>query len=452
MKKSILILSLSLSGFLFSQTKKDSIIFSSISKEVMNNSTAYDNLHDLTKSIGHRLSGSAAYDKSVQWAVKKLKEAGADKVWTEEVMVPVWERGKESLQIQSKDGKWKSIKMLSLGNSEGTKGKDLVAEMIVVKNLDEFNQLPDAAIKGKIVLFNHPFPQEFIKTMHGYREAGTYRRIAASVVAKRGGKAAIVRSVSTAFDDVPHTGAMKYDDGVEKIPAIAIGPKTAEELENLIKNQKITAKINSNCTMKADKLSYNVIGEITGKSSKDVIVVGGHLDSWDVGEGAQDDGAGIVQSIEVIRAFKQLNINNKHTIRAICFANEENGTRGGITYADNIKKNNEKNIFAIESDSGGFSPRGFALDMSNDKKNQILSWKSLFLPYGIYDYDDTYGGSDINPMKDNGTALAGLVPDSQRYFDIHHSEEDTFDKVNRRELLLGATVMTQLIYMIDNNW
>lgn len=452
MKKTFLISCLAIAGNLFSQSKNDSLAFRNISNEIMNNGKAYDNLKDLTKNIGHRLSGSAAYEKSVQWAVKQLKDAGADKVWTEEVMVPVWERGKESLQIKTKDGKWKSINMLSLGNSEGTKGKDLVGEVIVVRSLDEFNKLSNDNVKGKIVLFNYPFRQDYIKTMQGYSDAAKYRSTTASLVAEKGGKAVLVRSISTAFDDVPHTGSMRYKDNVEKIPAVALGPNSADQLEALSKSQTITVKLNSNCDMKADKLSYNVIGEITGKSSKDVIVVGGHLDSWDVGEGAQDDGAGIVQSIEVLRAYKKLGINNKNTIRAICFANEENGVRGGTAYAKNIKDKGEKNIFAIESDSGGYSPRGIALDMPQEKMNQILSWKSLFLPYGVYDFDERYAGTDIHPMKENGAALAGLVPDSQRYFDIHHSEKDTFDKVNRRELLLGAVVMTQLIYMIDTNW
>lgn len=437
---------------MFCQTKKDSLTFSNISKEIMNNGTAYNNLRDLTQNIRHRLSGSAAYEKSVQWAVKQLKDAGADKVWTEEVMVPVWERGKESLQIKTKDGQWKKINMLSLGNSEGTKGKDLIGEMIVVKSFEEFSKLSNDDVRGKIVLFNYPFRQDFIKTMQGYSDAASYRSTTASLVAEKGGKAVLVRSISTAFDDVPHTGGMRYKDNIEKIPAVALGPKSADELEALIKSQRVTVKLNSNCGMKPDKLSYNVIGEITGKSSKNVIVVGGHLDSWDVGEGAQDDGAGIVQSIEVLRAYKKLGLNNKNTIRVVCFANEENGVRGGTAYAKSIKDKGEKNIFAIESDSGGYSPRGIALDMPQEKMNQILNWKSLFLPYGVYDFDERYAGTDIHPMKESETALAGLVPDSQRYFDIHHSEKDTFDKVNRRELLLGSVVMTQLIYMIDNNW
>ena len=454
MKYSIIkILPLFLGGFLFAQKNADSLQFKNISDEILVNGTAYESLRDLTQNIGHRLSGSAAYEKATDWAVQKLKEAGADKVWKEEVMVPVWERGKESLQIKEGSGKWKSLKMLSLGNSEGSKGKDVEAEIVFVKNKEDFDKLPDAAIKGKIIFFNYAFNQQFISTGQAYGDAGKYRRSAASWAGKRGAKAVIIRSLSSAYDDVPHTGAMRYDsDDMAKIPAVAIGPKSADELEKTLKTQKVIAKLNSNATMKGEKLSHTVIGEITGNKDQSVIVVGGHLDSWDVGEGAQDDGAGIVQSIEVLRTFKKLGIKNNHTIRVVCFANEENGVKGGNQYAENIKKNNEKHLFAIESDGGGFTPRGFGLVMSPEKRKQVQSWRNLFLPYGVHNFELEYAGTDIEPMEPLGVPLAELSPDSQRYFDIHHSEEDTFDKVNRRELLLGAAVMGQLIYMVDKNW
>ncbi|HCA06059.1 M20/M25/M40 family metallo-hydrolase [Chryseobacterium sp.] len=436
----------------FGQSKEDSIQFSKISTEILNNGKGYTELRELSKNIGHRLSGSPAYDKAVKWAEQKLRDAGADKVWLQEVMVPVWTRGKESLQIKTADGKWKNLKMLSLGNSEGTGGKDISGEIITVKSMEEYDKLSADQVKDKIVFFNYPFSQSFVETFRGYGDAAKYRVTAASLTAKKGGKFAIVRSLSSAFDDVPHTGAMRYEDKVLKIPAIAIGSTTADELEALLKTQKITAKLNSNCGMKGEKLSHSVIGEITGKKDQSVIVVGGHLDSWDVGEGAHDDGAGIVQSIEVLRTFKKLGLKNNHTIRVVCFANEENGVKGGIQYGKTVKEKNEKHIFALESDAGGFAPRGIALEMDDQKRNQIKSWAGLFLPYGVYNFEGRYSGTDIYPLHDMGVPTAELVPDSQRYFDIHHTEEDTFEKVNRRELLLGATAMTQMVYMIDKNW
>ena len=451
--KKLILLPLFWGGILFSQTSQDSVQFKKISDEILTNGKSYEDLRYLTKKIGHRLSGSKAYEKSVEWAAQTLRDAGADKVWLQEVMVPVWERGKESLQIKNSGGKWQNLKMLSLGNSEGTKGKDVEGEIIFVKNKADFDQLSEAKIKGKIVFFNYPFNQTFISTGQAYGDAGMYRRSAASWAGKKGAKAVIIRSLSSTYDDVPHTGVMRYDkDDTTKIPAVAIGPKSADELEKTLKTEKVFAKLNSNCTMKGEKLSHSVIGEITGKKDQSVIVVGGHLDSWDVGEGAHDDGTGIVQSIEILRTFKKLGIQNNHTIRVVCFANEENGVRGGNQYAKVAKEKNEKHIFAIESDGGGFQPRGFGLVMDDAKIKQVQSWKKLFLPYGVYNFDLRYAGTDIEPLEENGAALAELAPESQRYFDIHHTEEDTFEKVNRRELMLGAIVMGQLIYMVDKNW
>lgn len=447
--KKLFIFPLFLGGFLFAQHKADSIQFKRISDHILTKGQSYEDLRFLTKKIGHRLSGSEAYEKSVQWAAEKLREAGADNVWLQEVSIPVWVRGKETLMMKAAKG-WKPLNFLSLGNSEGTKGKDLVGDIIAVKNKAEFDLLTAAQVKGKIVLFNYPFNQTFIRTGEAYGDAGIYRRQAASWAGSKGAKAVIIRSLSSAFDDVPHTGGIRYDkDDTARIPAVAVGPNTADEMEKLARNGKLTVKLNSNATMKADRLSHQVIGEITGKKDNKVIVVAGHLDSWDVGEGASDDGTGIVQSIEVLRTFKKLGIQNNHTIRVVCYANEENGVRGGNTYADKVKADNEPHLFAIESDAGGFTPRGVAFEMSDEKRNLVKSWSALFLPYGIYDFNESYSGTDVAPLNRIGVATAALIPDSQRYFDIHHTPEDTFEKVNRREMLLGASTMAQLIYMID---
>ncbi|WP_417428873.1 M20/M25/M40 family metallo-hydrolase [Halpernia sp.] len=452
MKKLTLLLPLFWGGLFFSQSKSDSIEFKNISDEILTNGQAYNNLHQLAKDIGHRLSGSEAYEKATKWAYKKLKEAGADKVWYQEVMVPVWERGKESLQIKSGTNSWKSLNMLSIGNTEGTNGKDLEGEIIYVKSLEDLDKMKDSEVKDKIVFFNYPFNQTFISTGQAYGDAGKYRFVAASFVAKKGGKAMIIRSLSSAFDDVPHTGTQRYDERYPKIPAVCIGVKSADELEKTLESEKVFAKLNSNCGMKGERLTHSVIGEITGKKDQSVIAVGGHLDSWDVGEGATDDGAGVVQAIEVLRTFKKLNIPNNHTIRVICFANEENGAKGAKKYAEEAKRKNEKHLFALESDSGGFAPRGFGLVMSDGKRNEVKSWSNLFLPYGIYDFDKNYAGTDVQPLQELGSATGELSPDSARYFDIHHTTEDIFEKVNRRELLSGASAETQLLYMIDKYW
>lgn len=450
--KKLLLIPLLASGFFFGQNTQDAQALKKISTQILTQGEAYNDLHFLTKKIGNRLSGSPAYEKAVQWGAEQLKKAGAEKIWLQPVKVPVWERGTESLFIKTPSGTWTKMKMLSLGNSEGTQGKDLVGDLIMVNTLEEFNQLKESQVRDKIVFFNYIFRQDFIETFEGYSDAGKYRSSTASLVAKKGGKAVIVRSISTAVDDVPHTGGMHYHEGSKKIPAVALGPLGADRLAQLLKTSKVSAKLNSNCGMKGEKITHSVIGEIKGTLDQKVIAVGGHLDSWDVGEGAQDDGAGVVQSIEVIRTFKKLNIKPKHTIRAVLFANEENGNRGGETYADSLNVKKEPHLFALESDSGGYSPRGFGLAITAEQSAQVKSWLPLFEPYGIQHINDSYPGTDIIPMKKYGVALAGLVPDSQRYFDLHHSESDVFEAVNRRELLLGATVMTQLIYMIDQHW
>lgn len=450
--KKLFLIPLLWSGILFSQSTGDSLMFKQISDQILVKGEAYDDLRELTKGIGHRLSGSENYEKAVKWGENKLREAGAEKVYLQEVMVPWWERGKESFKIKTQAGAWESIPMLSLGNSHGTDGKNLTGEIITVSSFEDLDKLPESSVKGKIVFFNFSWPHEHIQPFQGYSETGKYRRSGASVAAKKGAAAVFIRSLSTGVDDVPHTGSLSYEEGVKVIPAFAIGNKSADRIAVLSEKSKVEGLLNSNAKMKGEKKSYSVIGEIPGKKSSSVIVVAGHLDSWDVGEGAHDDGTGITQSIEVLRTFKNLGIQNNHTIRVVLYANEENGVKGGRKYLEEVKKNGEKHIFAIESDSGGFTPRGIALDMSEEKIKQVESWAPLFLPYGVYDFSNRHSGVDIGPLKQLGVPLAGLVPDPQRYFDLHHTPADTFETVNKRELLLGAITMAQIVYMIDKNW
>lgn len=272
------------------------------------------------------------------------------------------------------------------------------------------------------------------------------------MAAKKGALAIIIRSMSTGEDDFPHTGGTHYNDSFAKIPAMALGNKTADKLEAACKAGQPGAKMTTECHMMPDLVrSYNVIGEIKGTEHPErIITVGGHLDSWDVGEGANDDGAGVVQSMEVIRAFKALGLRPKCTIRAVAFMNEENGQKGGQAYADSARSKHEHHVLAIETDAGGFSPRGLGFVMSQPQKDKILKYKDLWIPYGILDFSRDEGGSDIEPMKEKlGVPLAGLVPDSQRYFDVHHTNNDVFENVNHRELKLGAVALAQLIWTVS---
>ncbi|PQA93258.1 peptidase M28 [Chryseobacterium shigense] len=462
-----MILPLFLSGFLFSQKKpikkpakkvttakfnyQDE--FRKISDEIMTNGTAYENLGELTKGIGPRFSATPGYAKATEWAEKKLKEAGAENIWKQDVRVPIWIRGKESLQIKSGSGDWKNIRMLSFGNSEGTGGKDLTAEIILINDITELNTLTSLQLKDKIVFVNTPLDPKVINTVDSYLVTAKSRLLSASVIGKRGAKGLIIRSLTTASDDTPHAKMIYYEpDDKARIPAVTIGVRSADELEKLLKKQKVTAKLNMSAESKGETINQNIIGEIPGNKDAKVIVLGAQLDSWDFAEGAHDDGSGVVQCIEVLRALKALGFANSHTIRVVLYANSENGGQGREMYASYVKKKDEKHIFALGTDSGGYSPRGFSLDMPPQRRRQIFEWKNYFLPYGIYDFDQTYAIQDIAPLKKLDIPLAELVVDTQRYFDYHHSVEDTFDKVNKRELLLGATAMTQLIFMIDKNW
>lgn len=432
----------------FAQT--DSAVMRNIANEILLHGACYDNLRDLCKNIGHRLSGTKEAEKAVQWAKKELEAAQPDKVWLQPVVVLVWMRGKESLSIKyPSSNTFKDIKMLSLGNSQGTDGKLLIADVVMVNNIDELKALPESDAKGKIVFFNNRFPQELVNTFEGYGLTARYRSTVPNIASVKDAAGVIIRSISTGMDDEPHTGAMRYADSVNKIPAVAIGNISADELETACKKGLVTAKLQSECKMNGTANSYNVIAEITGTEKPDeIVLVGGHLDSWDVGEGAHDDGAGITQSIEVIRVLKALHIKPKRTIRAVLFMNEENGLRGGQAYADSAKARNEKHILAIESDAGGFSPRGFGTEMEAAQRQKIKQYAPLFLDYGLYHFDMEEGGADITPLHNMGVPAMALLPDPQRYFDYHHTHADVFEAVNHRELKLGAVVMAQMAYLI----
>lgn len=432
---------------------QDSVMFRKISDEVLLHGTCYENLRVLCKSVGHRISGSPEAAKAVTWGEQAMKAAGADTVWLQPADVPYWQRGKESLVLKI-GKKYKKVPVLSLGNSEGTGNKPLTAPVVMVHNFDEFQALPDEVVKGKIIFFNYRFRQDLVFTFEGYGDAVKYRWASPGIAAERGAVGVIIRSISTGKDDFPHTGSMHYPDSVTKIPEMAVGNTTADMMEQACEKGTITATMKSQCHMTSGLVrSYNVIGEIRGTDfPQRIITVGGHLDSWDVGEGANDDGAGCVQSIEVIRTMKALGIRPKATVRAVLFMNEENGLKGGEAYADSAKARNEHHTLAIETDAGGFSPRGFGFVMNNYQKEQILRFKFLFLPYGVYDFSREEGGSDIGPIhKKLDVPLMGLVPDSQRYFDIHHTNNDVFEHVNHRELKLGAVALTQLIYLVSEH-
>ena len=452
MRKLLLILLLSVFGLSVLAQKEDSTFIKRISDEILVNGRAYENLRHLTKKIGGRLAGSPGMVKAEQWGLKVMKESGADKAWMQECMVPHWVRGGEdmaSFNINGKEG-YKKLDVVALGNSLGTGKTGITAEVLLVDSFDDLEKRKDE-VKGKIVFYNYKFNDTYINTFLSYRDAGQYRGQGPSRAAKYGAKAVIVRSMSHAADNNPHTGATRYDSAYEKIPAIAIGLRDADLLAEELKQTTVVVKMKTNGHFLPDTIGHNIIGELKGTEFPDeIITIGGHLDSWDNGEGAHDDGAGCVQTIEILRAFKAIGYKPKRTIRFVLFANEENGLRGGNKYAEEAVAKKEKHILAMESDAGGFTPRALGFTGSDEQYQKFLSWKNLIAPYGCTEFNKGGGGADIGPLnRALKTPMVSLIPDSQRYFDIHHSRSDVFEAVNKRELELGAVNMAALIYLVD---
>ncbi len=452
MKKLLLFLLLSPLSMI-AQSNIDSIYIKNISNEILRNGKAHDLLRILTKEIGGRLAGSPQFSKAVEWGASALKNAGANKVFLQECMMPNWQRGGKDnaiiIQI-NKNKTSRALDVLALGNSMGSGGKPVIAEVIGVADFADLEAKKEL-VKGKIVYFNYKFNPTNIHPFTSYGEVGQYRRNGPSAAAKYGAVGVMIRSLTEATDNNPHTGATAYDEAFPKIPAVALGGYDADYIWELCNKTAITVSITTNGHFLPDAKGHNVVAELTGTTyPNEYIAIGGHLDSWDVNEGAHDDGAGIVQTIEVLRTLKALGYQPKHSLRFVLFANEENGLKGGLKYAEEAKAKNENHIFALESDEGGFTPRGFGFTMSENQLAKVKAWLHLLQPYGTETLNMGGGGADIGPLKTAfGTALGGLIPDAQRYFDIHHARSDVFENVNKRELLLGAVNMAALIYLID---
>jgi len=455
MIKKIIFLILICSVSAFAKAQNDSIQIRKIYNEALKNGNSYEWLNYLSNQIGSRLSGSLGAEKAVNWTKEQLDSVGLDKVWLQPVMVPKWVRGvSEYAFIETEIGKTTKVPICALGGSVATPNGGVKAPVIEVQGIEEIERLGAAKVGGKIVFFNRPMQEDVISTFEAYGGCVDQRYNGAAVAAAYGAVGVIVRSVTHSLDDYPHTGSMSYGDltNNQRIPAAAISTNGAELLSTLLKlNPETKFFFSMSCKNLPDVKSHNVIGEIIGSEYPDrYMVVGGHLDSWDLGDGSHDDGAGVVQSMEVLRIMKSINYKPKHSIRVVLFMNEENGLRGGRKYAEIAKNKKEKHVFALESDAGGFTPRGFSFDSDDRNFNEILSWKPLFEPYFIHSFVRGGSGADIGPLKEEGVVLAGLRPDSQRYFDHHHAANDTFEAVNKRELELGAATMTSLIYMMDN--
>ncbi len=413
---------------------------------------AYDMLEELTSIAGARLSGSPGSLVAIDLARQMMERRGFDKVHLEPVIVPHWVRGpvEEAMIVKTSNRLAIPLSVCALGGSIATPVDGIEAEVIEVKSFDELKKI-GATAHGRIIFFNRPFDRTKLETFEAYGGAVDQRSTGAIEAAKVGGVAVLVRSMTLALDDVPHTGAMNYVDSVKQIPAAAVSSLDANILSDLLKREKnVKVRMKLTCQTLPDAPSSNVVGELIGtEKPNEIIVVGGHLDSWDKGTGAHDDGAGCVQAIEVLNILKKLGIKPKRTIRAVMFMNEENGQRGAKAYPVAPQREGEVHIAAMESDRGGFAPRGISVHGDSTLLQKVLRWKSLFEQ--LYAGRIVSGGSgvDVTPLVEKGAAGFGLIVENHRYFDYHHSDNDTIDKVNPRELEMGAIVEALLCYLIS---
>ena len=450
MKSLLFIIILFSSLFSISQ-EIDSLKIREIYDFNLKQSNCYENLRSLCKDIGHRLSGSKSAQKAVEWAELLMKNSNLDTVYLQQITVPHWKRGDvEKVYWKNINGETIDVNCTALGGSVGTNGI-VNGEVIEIKNWGQLEEFGKNKIKGKIVFLNRVMNPTYINTGMAYGSCVDQRHSGASRAVEYGAIGVLVRSMTLKFDNIPHTGSMSYADSTKKIPAVAISTVDAHNLSEALKNNELKhLSMELSCKQLDDTISYNVIGEIKGQEFPDeIVLVGGHLDSWDIGEGAHDDGAGVVQSLQVLETFKKLKLKPKRTLRCVMYMNEENGNRGGKHYASMVRKTGEKHLFALESDRGGFSPRGFSIDGTKIQLEYLQSFEKLFKPYQLHVFSKGYSGVDIGPLKDGKLCLVGLIPDSQRYFDFHHSKADVFENVHKRELELGASAISSLVYLVD---
>lgn len=413
---------------------------------------AYKNLKFLCKNIGPRLSGSENAQKAVEWGKKVMEQYHFDNVYLQPVMVPHWERGKVEKAIASVNGKNQNLKVKALGGSVGTNGTVIKAKVIEVHSFTELESLGKAAVQGNIVFFNRPMDPKFKDTFQAYSGAVDQRGGGANKASKLGAVAVLVRSMSTKIDGNAHTGGVNYVDSITKIPAVAVSTEDAGWLSEQIKKSSVEVSIDLSAQWFSDAPSFNVIGELKGTSKPDeIITIGGHLDSWDVGEGAHDDGSGIIHSLEAVRLLKITGFKPKHTIRCVFFMNEENGNRGGQKYAEIAGQKGEKHIVALESDRGGFKPEAFSVDADSANIARMQKFLPALKSFGVTDIYEGYGGVDINPLKkvNPKIVLVGFAPESTHYFDYHHADTDVLEAVNPSELQLGAEACAKMLMLLD---
>ena len=405
----------------------------------LTDSTAYNRLGYMCDTFGPRLSGSKNLENAINWILKEMNNDGLENVKGEKVAVPTWIRGKESATLLSPF--MKELSMLGLGGSIATPRGGLKAEVIVVNDWDELESRSNE-VPGKIVLFNAPFTS--------YGETVAYRYSGASAAAKHGAVASLIRSIGPWSMNTPHTGVMAYKDDVQKIPHAALTMEDVMMLSRIHdRNGKIIVKLDMNARMVADRWSHNVLGEIKGSIyPEEVVVVGGHIDSWDVGQGAHDDGGACIASWEVLRLIKELGLKPKRTIRCVMWTNEENGGKGNKGYRDMHMDEMDKHVLAIESDGGVFSPEGFGFSGNESAREIVEEIHELMKPIGANTISDGGRAADVAPLNDEGVPVMSLKVDGSKYFWYHHTNADTFDKVDFNEFNRCVAAIAIMAYVV----
>jgi len=451
MKNRILVLIIALSTIISCTKKSDSDVIAEIFNVAQIDSTSYHTLRILSNHYGKRLAGTPASIEAIQYMKKVMENSNFDTVYLQECTVAHWYRGdnEEGIVFSNNSNKTK-LAVCTLGNSVGTQSNGLKAEVVEVMSYEELAALGDK-VKGKIVFFNKPMDPSKVNSFEAYGEVVGFRFSGASVAAKYGAEAVLVRSVTTALDTFPHTGVMRYSDTPKEIPAFSVSTVHANLLSRMLKEEpNLKLYLKSDCKFLPDEKSYNVVSEVKGsKYPNEFITVGGHLDSWDNTDGAHDDGGGCVQSIDVWRIFNDINYKPQRTFRVVMFIDEEMNQRGGQKYAELAKLNNEKHIFALESDGGCDNPLGFSFETDSLNFQKCLAFKKYFEPHGVNLFINGGSGVDIGFLKDQNNVLVELIAEPSHYFDYHHSGYDTFDKIDKVSLQQGSAAMASLIYLVD---
>ncbi|MEW6323031.1 MAG: M20/M25/M40 family metallo-hydrolase [Acidobacteriota bacterium] len=401
---------------------------------------AWERLAELTDTYGHRLSGSPTLERAIQWAMAEMKKDGLEAVRAERVMVPRWVRGAESLTIVEPPEH--PVAMLGLGASVGTPPEGVEADVLVVRSYDELEKRASEA-RGRIVLYNVPYTN--------YGQTVQYRSGGASAAARHGAVASLVRAVGPVGLRTPHTGNMSYAEGVPQIPAAAIAAEDADRIQRLVdRGQRVRVRLRMEARFQPDVESFNVIGEIRGRERpEEVVLVGGHFDSWDVGTGASDDAVGCVVTWEAARLMKRLGLQPRRTVRVVLFTNEENGLRGANAYRDAYRDQAANHVLAIESDSGVFAPARIGFTGSDAAMRVMREIGTLLAPLGLQDIRAGGGGADIGPISQAGNVpMLAYQGDSDRYFTIHHTPADTIDRIAPDEVSRAAAALAAITYVV----